>query len=252
MSQILKGKVIQLGVQYAFRITPKPSLTNGEKTALESALKTLSPKFGDLFQRIDSDVPKAAGGGALLFQAFRQYPVESQFASGLSFVLATDSISVLLITFIGGKNTQFVESSDRLLVPQWNEKMQGLMYKVLDVIGAKGNRAGKIYELVLGPFLPEEKSIVLESLFGRIDKEIGSIQLQTARFKDIGGKLFNIQSVIQFEQNSLNEPFRLVCKVDVNNRVMEEVLDPQDAKRVWDTADNVIREHLSEILPVEI
>jgi len=43
-----------------------------------------------------------------------------------------------------------------------------------------------------------------------------------------------------------------VCKVDVNNRVMEEVLDPQDAKRVWDTADNVIREHLSEILPVEI
>lgn len=237
-----KPKVIQVMAQYACRVPARRELNAGEKKALENTLKELDSANFQLFDEPFQKNPMC------LFQVLRQVPIGSQIITLPSFIFSNDSLSFFFPTKMLGKPIPGVGSIDgsslNVKVSDWGFKVQN------GISNLSCQRAGKIYELVLGPFEAAEKPNIFGNLFKRSLNSVGEMSLSFADYVSVGKDTFNIQTRIAFQQASLGENFFVNLRVDINNRNMAQSMDPAEVVKVWGFADSAINRHLNETLVI--
>ncbi len=236
-------QVQQFAVQFACRTPIRKDISAAEKKALENTLRDSNPELFQLF----SD--ETARNSPYLFQAARQHVVGAVTVTVPSLSLANDSVTLLAPVRLGG--TFLPGRGETLDTGVLNRSMVDILFKVQDTIrGLRFNRAGKIFDFLLGPYEQDDKSRIFEKLLSAnmTLSEIGDLDLAFARYTDIDGGTYNIRSVIKYQQMSLADRFQLGVRVDINNRRLSERLDPRDIERVWALADRQIWDHLESIL----
>ena len=228
-------------MHYAHRTPIRKSLTTGEKKALENVLKDLDSGTFQLFDENNIQNPTS------LFQALCQYPVDATQITLPSFFLIQDSYSFIYPIKVLGKKIKGMDLDANSL----NQKMSDWSFRVQEVINnLNSQRAGKIFDLVIGPFASNEKQNILSKLFAQDFNfnEIGELNLTFAYYRNIGDETFNIQTAVLFLQQKLEDSFFINLKIDINNRNLVRALEPSQIKIIWDKADNLIKEHLGNIL----
>lgn len=238
-----KPKVKQVMVQYACRVPARRELNAGERKAIENMLKDLDSAN---FQLFDEPLQK---NPACLFQALRQVPVGSQIITLNSFNFSNDNFSFFFPTKILGNAIPGVGAVDgsnlNAKVSDWAFKVQG------GIANLSCQRAGKIYELVLGPFDSTEKPIIFGNLFKRDLGGVGEMVLTFADYVPVEKDTFNISTKIAYLQSaSLQDQFFVNLRVDINNRNMAQSMDPREIEKVWGFADATINRHLHETLVI--
>ena len=234
-------KIQQYIVQFAHRVPVRKQLTAGEKKALENVLKDLDASVFQLFEETSVQNP------ACLFQVLCQHPVEATQITLPSFILTNDSFSFVYPMMVLGKKIKGMDLDNSSL----NSQMSQWSFKIQEIItNLHSQRVGKIFELVIGPFSPDEKGRILKNIFsqGLIFKEMGEINLTFAYYRELNDSTFNIQTGLHFQQLNLEQPFFITVRVDINNRILSQSLEPQQVRKIWDKADTVIGEHLQTIL----
>lgn len=235
-----KVKIQQYLVQFAFRVPIRKELSLGEKRSLENVLKDLDSEVFQYFEKPPETNP------ACLFQVVRQVPVAATPITVPSFVFSNESFSFIFpIRLLG----QPISGMGSMGPDALNRRVLEWLLQVQNIIkNPNCQRAGKIYELVLGPFNSEEKSGIFRSLFSTNIGEVGELNLTFARYRKEGDKLFNVLTNIRYLQQKLEERFFINVRVDINNRILLNSMEPRDIKGVWEFADSVIDEHLGSIL----
>ena len=235
------NRINQFVVHFACKIPARKDISSADRKALENVLQELDP---DLFQLFPTDVGRKS---PYLFESHRQYLVEAATVTVPSFVLSSNSVSLLNPIKIGGKflpRTNSILKTDHL-----NKKMSGYLTKFQDTLRAlRYNRAGKIFEYVLGPFNSDEKGKLFKSLFSIDLKDVGEIKLMFSRYVDIDSQKYNIQTAVNFQQIALGQDFQVGVRVDINNRELKESLDPREIEKIWSNADSEIIDHLDNLI----
>jgi len=234
-------RINQFVVHFACRIPARNDMSSADRKALENVLQELDP---DLFQLFPTDVGRKS---PYLFESHRQYLVEAATVTVPSFVLSGNSVTLLNPVKLGGKFLSRTNSS--LSTSHLNKKMTRYLIKFQDTLRAlRYNRAGKIFEYVLGPFNPDEKEKLFKSLFNLDLKDVGGIKLLFSRYVDIDKQKYNIQTSVEYQQAKLDQSFRVGVRVDINNRDLKESLDPREIERIWSNADAEINDHLDNLI----
>jgi len=236
-------KFQQFIVQFACRTPIRNDFSSAERKALENILKELNPELFQLFS--DETQPNSP----YFFQAARQYIIDAVTITVPSLILANDSVTLLSPVKIGGRF--LVGRGTSLDTADLNKKMSDILFQMQNTVrGLRYNRAGKIFEMLIGPFGQEDKDTLLRKLISSdFDlRAVGELDLTFARYVDLDGEPHNIQTVIKYQQLSLGDTFQLGVRVDINNRKLKERLDPTEIEKVWARADSAIFEHLDAIL----
>lgn len=227
----------QFMVQFACRTPARKELSAADRKALENVLRGLD---ADLFQ-IFHDEHNAVN----LFQVSRQHQVGPTTITVPSLVLANDSVTLLSLIMAGGtkiKNKSF-DTSDQ------NKKMASILFEVQNALkGLRYHRAGKIFEIVLGPFSPDEKPRIFSKLIAHPLDEIGELTLTFAKYTKIDESVYNFKTVITYNHLELSHQFDVIIRIDINNRQLEESLEPGQIERVWGEADRQIAAYLDSLL----
>ena len=234
-------KIQQYIVHFAHKVPVRKQLTAGEKKALENVLKDLNPEFFQLFEETNVQNP------ACLFQVLCQRPVEATQITLPSFILTNDGFSFVYPRMVLGKKIKEMDLDNSSL----NSQMSQWSFKIQEIItNLHSQRVGKISELVIGPFTPDEKAGILKNIFsqGLVLHEMGELNLTFAYYREMNGSTFNIQTGLHFQQLKLEDPFFISVRVDINNRILSQSLEPSQVRSIWDKADTVIGEHLQTIL----
>ncbi|MBI4055562.1 MAG: hypothetical protein HY402_05445 [Elusimicrobia bacterium] len=238
------SKIEQLVVQFACRTPTRKDLTAAERKALENTLKGTDEKQ-ELFQLFSEEPSQKSPN---LFQAARQYNFDAITLTVPSFAFSTDSATLLYPVKLGKKiftRDQSLETKDL------NKRMVQILFEVQNTIkGLRYLRAGKIFELVLGSFSPDDKKRIFQGFISYDMADIGELNLTYAKYVKHGDKFFNIQTTVKFNQLQLTDPFPLAIRVDINNRQLAESLDPSEIERVWSRADEIIWEHLESTITI--
>jgi hypothetical protein len=240
---MLDQKIQQFFIQFACRIPTRKELTAAEKNALENTLKTLDP---ELFQLPDGSLKNSP----VLFQVVRQYVIDAITITVPSFVLSNDGIALICPVKVNKK--VFIKSASLFDTGQLNSNMCRILTEIQQTVsGLKYQRAGKIFDLILGPFSPTDKENVFKKLFSFEVNDVGEIQFSFARYLDIDRKTYNIKTSLHFQQLDLQDSFQLGVRVDINNRQLtDSSLEPIEVQQIWKKADEIIREHLERYLMV--
>jgi hypothetical protein len=205
-------------------------------------LTDLSP---EVFQMFDE---RPQGNTGCLFQSRRQLILGAQTITFPTFVLNVDSITFLHpIKILGQQITKFdpIDASNK------NQEISSWFREVQKVIKtAPCQRTGKIYELVLGRFDSENKSTLLKDLFTIDLNAVGEMMFNFAKYVEQDDKVYNIQTIIQYLQVKLEDPFMINVRVDINNRILESSMEPNAIEKVWKFADKEIDNHLKEIFNI--
>ncbi|MFH1776916.1 MAG: hypothetical protein ABH952_05090 [Candidatus Omnitrophota bacterium] len=235
-----KSKVQQFIVQFACRVPIRKTLNKGEKTALENVLRDLDSTNFQLFdEQLQNNPP-------YLFQVLHQLPVGAASITLPSFVFSNDSFSFIFPIKMSSNIISGIGSID---TSDMNLKIIDWVLKVQDIISnLHCQRAGKIFDLVLGPFNQEEKLQIFNELFSMKLTNIGELNLTFADYRTSGPDLFNIQTNIRYLQAKLDESFFINTRVDINNRQLFNSMEPPNIKKVWEFADSIIDEHFKNIL----
>jgi len=227
----------QFLVQFACRIPARKELQAAERKALENVLRGLD---SDLFQIFHEE-----HNAVNLFQVSRQHPVGPITITVPSFVLANDAASLFSLIMTGGtviKNKTFDTSGQ-------NKKMAGILFAVQNTLkGLHYHRAGKIFEIVLGPFSSDEKPKVLSKLVAHPLEEVGELTLTFAKYTKLDESMYNFKTVITYNQLELGHQFDLIVRVDINNRQLEESMEPGQIERGWGEADRQIAAYIDSLL----
>lgn len=237
-------KVQQFVVQFAHRVPVRRQLTAGEKKALENLLKDLDQESFQLFEDPTAQNP------ACLLQVLCQHPVDAAQITLPSFVLSNDSFTFVYPVRILGK---YVSGRHSLDTSSQNAKMRDWSFKVQEAItNLRCQRAGKIYELVFGPFNPAQKPQVFAHLFSNSVNlsETGEVHLDFAYYRQRDDAIFNVKTVVAYLQQKLDNDFLLNVRVDINNRQLRQSMDPAEVEGVWKRADQIIWEHLEHTLAI--
>ena len=185
---------------------------------------------------------------ACLFQVLRQLPIEATTITIPSFVLMNDNFSFLCPMRITGRNISGIGQLDASDI---NRKILEWFSEVEQVISNPHcQRAGKIYELILGRFSAAEKETVFNKLFALGLSDVGELNLTFAKYHKEGEEVFNIQNNIRFLQGRIEDEFFISLRVDVNNRNLKTMMEQREIERVWNFADTLIDTHLKGILNV--
>ena len=237
----LDQKIQQFFVQFACRIPIRKELTAAEKNALENTLKTLDP---ELFQLPDGSLKNSP----VLFQVVRQYVIDAITITVPSFVLSNDGIALIHPVKVNKK--VFIKSASLLDTAQLNSNMSRILTEIQQTVsGLRYQRAGKIFDLILGPFSSTDKEDIFRKLFSFKVSDVGEIQFSFARYLEIDKKVYNIKTSLQFQQLDLQDAFQLSIKVDINNRQLtDSSLEPIQVQQIWKKADEIIHEHLAQYL----
>ncbi len=236
-------KFQQFIVQFACRTPIRKDFSSAERKALENVLKELNPELFQLFS--DETQPRSP----YFFQAAREYIIDAVTITVPSLILTNDSVTLLSPVKIGGRF--LVGRGNSLDTTDLNKKMSDILFQIQNTVrGLRANRAGKIFEMLVGPFGQEDKDKLLRKLISSEFSlgDVGELDLKFARYVDLEGEPHNIQTVIKYQQLNLGDTFQLGLRVDINNRKLKERLDPADIEKVWARADSLIFQHLDTIL----
>ena len=232
-----------LVIQFAFRIPTRRELVINERKALEGVLKELDNEFFQLFDDPQQKIPGS------LFQSLRQVLIGAVTATVPAFNLSNDSFTFFYPMKLMKQPIQGVKSVDASNV---NKEMISWFNRVQQVINNSScNRTGKIYELVLGPFVPESKKQIFNELFISPLDNIGELGFTFAEYVKKDDELYNIQTIIQYQQLKIEDPFNINMRVDINNRNLAVRMGPREVEKVWNFADTEIDNHLKKILNLE-
>jgi hypothetical protein len=236
-------KIQQLVIMFACRIPVRRELSAPQRKALQNTLTDLSP---EVFQLFDTQLDKTPG---YLFYVLRQLPIEATAIVLPSFILENDAFSFVYPIKIAGKKVSGIGSID---ASDANRKMLGWVAKVQEVIGNPHcQRAGKIYELLLGPFSRDDKKNLLNQLLSVNLDDVGELTLVFANYHSKGGEVYNIHTKLQYQQNRLEDIFFLNVRIDINNRNLVDTMEPREIERAWSFADSMIDSHLKDILSLD-
>ncbi len=237
------AKIQQFVAQFACRVPTRNELTAGEKKALENSLRELDPEIFQLFSNQSIKNPSA------LFEVLRQHTIDANVLTMPSFVFSNDSFSFIYPIKMLGK---FVLGVDSINTKPLNKTASSWGVKVQNAVSnCRCQRAGKIYEFVLGPFTITDKKKLFDKLFSLSLDDVGHVNALFAKYIERDGKVYNIQTTINYTQGNLNDGFFVNMRIDINNRKLLHSMEPPDIERVWDFADSVITDHLSSNLAVE-
>ena len=227
----------QFAVQFACRTPARKELSAAERKALENVLKGLDSDSFQIFHE-EHNV-------ATLFQVSRQHHSGPMTLSVPSFVLSNDSVTLLSLIMAQGqllKGRTFDTS-------QLNKPMAQVLFEVQNTLkGLRYHRAGKIFEIVIGPFMPNEKSQILSKIMACPLDDIGELNLAFANYRTIDGSVYNFKSVITFNQLELEHQFDVIVRVDINNRQLADSMEPGEIERVWGQADKHIGSYVDEMI----
>lgn len=234
-------RVQQFIVQFACRIPIRNELSAGEKSALEN-LRDLNPETFQLFNKPPFRNPLA------LFEVLRQHTIDANTIQMPSFVFSRDSFSFIFPIKL---MSQFIAGVDSMDTRTLNKKVSPWIVEVENAVSnCRCQRAGKIYEFVLGPFTCGDKKKIFDKLSSRNLDDVGEFNMVFARYLDVRGTVYNIQTAIGYLQPQLNADFVINVRADINNRKLLQSMEPVDIERVWAFADSVIAEHLTNILDI--
>lgn len=242
MSDILK-KAHQYSLQFSCRIPLRTELKASEKEALKANLQELDPTHYQIF---DAGIQVPQGGPAPLFHVFRQYNMSGgAVATAPSFFIGTDAITVFHLIKAGDKTFHHEMS---LQAKDLNKKMETTIFKVAEIVkGLRFSRAGKIFEIVI-PYTAGEKQALLKKILAAGSADIGAVQLVFNRIvAGSTGKILNINTQLVFQQMKPEDNFNLMVKVDINNRDLENSMEPRDVAAVWKEADELIGASLEAV-----
>ena len=240
---IPKQLIQQYVVQFACKTPIRKQLQSAEKKALENVLRDKDPDFFQLFE--DPSTTNAQQ----LFQVSKQHVVGASTITMPSLVFSNNSVTLLHPIKITGHTLVPTES---LETKEQNKPMSEKLFEIQQAVRTlKYQRAGKIFEFVLGPFEKEGKSKLLEKMFSMGLDDIGEVNLTFARYHNVGGQWYNLQSVVSYQQATLEDKFFLAIRVDINNRNLVNSLEPGQIVQIWDCADSLIWTHLENVLGME-
>lgn len=238
-----KKKVKQFIIQFAFRIPTRKELTVSEKKMLENALREVDPQQFQLLQET------AGSGPGTLFQFIHQIPVGPGTITIPSFILSNNSFSFIWPVRMGN---QWIPGFDSFDTRDMNRRISGWVVTVQNAItNSSCHRAGKIYEMLLGPFPEADKANLLQALFSMDLDEVGEISLGFAKYIKSDSSIHNIQTNINYVQQKLGDSFDIRMRVDINNRDLVTSMEPGLMERTWNFADDAIGTYLSGLLRME-
>ena len=237
-----KSKIQQIIVHFACRVPIRRELSLGEKKALENVLKDLDRGFFQIFEEPLQKNPMC------LFQVIHQIPIGAITITLPSFVFSNESFSFIYPVKIFDKNIPGVGSIDASDV---NKKMLDWILKLQEIISNLNcQRTGKIFELVIGPFTQSEKIQLFKELLSIELADVGELNLTFAKYHTQGADVFNIQTNIRYLQLKLGDDFIVSIRVDINNQVLSDRMEPSEIEKVWKFADAVIDGHLKDTLVI--
>lgn len=237
-----KPKIQQIVVHFACRVPIRKELSPGEKKSLENVFKDLDSGFFQIFEEPLQKNPM------YLFQVLHQIPIGATTITLPSFVFSNESFSFIYPVKMFGKNIPGVGSIDASDV---NKKMLDWILKLQDIISNLNcQRAGKIFELVIGPFTQSEKVQLFKELLSIELADVGELNLTFAKYHKQEVDIFNIQTNIRYLQLKLEDDFVVSIRVDINNRNLSNRMEPNEIEKVWRFADAVIDEHLKKSLAI--
>ncbi len=242
------NKIQQLVIQFAFRMPARRQITVAEKKTLENVLRDLD---NEVFQLFDDPQQKTTGP---LFKVVRQIPIGPTTATLPAFVLANDSCIFFYPVKLMNDRLQpsypiDAQHMNKEVSEKWFPAVQNV------ITNSHCQRTGKIYELILGPFTPDEKPKIFNNLISNNLDAVGEFSLtfaqyvtkKTARETDE----YNIQTNLQYRQLKLEAPFPIIVRIDINNRKLMNIMDPVEIKKVWAFADSEIDNHLKQIINLQ-
>lgn len=230
----------QFVVQFACRTPTRKQLQSAEKKALENILRELDPDFFQLFE------DPASANAQQLFQVSKQHVVGASTITMPSLMFSSNSVTLLHPVKIAG---QTLVTTGSLETKDQNKPMSEKLFEIQQAIRTlKYQRAGKIFEVVLGPFEKENKSKLFEKMFSMRLDDIGEVNLTFARYLEVGDQWYNLQTVVNYQQAKLGDRFVLAVRVDINNRNLANSLEPGQIIQIWDCADSLIWEHIENVL----
>lgn len=237
-----EDKIQHFVVHFACRMTTKPQLSAAERKSLIGALNDAAPEY---FQLTDEESPTKSGN---LLEFACQYPVRAGTINFPSLLMDPNSVALLWPINIAGVRLSTAHSYD---TSDLNQRMATWLLKIQQIIkGIHYQRAGKIFEMQLGPFNEGDKSQLLSRMFSSDLNfaEIGELNLNFAPYRKINSQLFNLQTRLWYLQQDLGAPFLLGLRIDINNRNLTRSMEPSDIQRVWSEADKVISDYLGNVV----
>ncbi len=230
----------QFVVQFACRTPTRKQLQSAEKKALENVLREVDPDFFQLFE------DPASAGSQQLFQVSKQHVVGASTVTMPSLIFSSNSVTLLYPVKIAGHT---LLAGGSLETKDQNKPMSQKLFEIQQAVRTlKYQRAGKIFEFVLGPFEGENKSGLFGKLFSMGLHDVGEVNLTFARYHEIEREWHNLQTIVNYQQAKLEDRFMLALRVDINNRNLANSLEPSEIVKVWDCADSLIWDHIENVL----
>lgn len=232
----------QFVVQFACRTPTRKQLQSAEKKALENVLRELDPDFFQLFE------DPASANTQQLFQVSKQHVVGASTITMPSLMFSSNSVTLLHPVKIAG---QTLVTTGSLETKDQNKPMSEKLFEIQQAVRTlKYQRAGKIFEVVLGPFEKESKSKLFGKMFSMGLDDIGEVNFTFARYLKVGDQWYNLQTVVNYQQAKLEDRFVLAVRVDINNRNLANSLEPGQIVQIWDCADSLIWKHIENVLEI--
>lgn len=238
---IQSALIQQFMVQFACRIPTKAEILPAERNSLKEILQNYGEL--DLFQLFNEGVSETSPH---LFQSAKQYFVGNMTITVPSFILSHNSITVVHPIKIAAKT--FI-TNDSFDTGYLNGIMRDLFLQIQKTLPkVHFNRAGKIFELSVGPLSDANKSALLGNLFRYQLNHVLEVNLQFTPVRDVGGEQHNLQTRLSCHQPAPGSSYVATVRVDVNNRELKESLEPTQLQQFWNQADGLIGGYLQEIL----
>ena len=234
------GVVQQFVVQFACLTPTLREITPAERKALKDMLSSRADGLFQLFDREASEAPSN------LFQAARQYPVGPMTVTVPSLIISHNSVTLLHPIWLGQK--AFV-SNAKFDSGYLNSEMVKTLFEIQSILTkVKFSRAGKIFELVVGPVPPDRKGKLLSRVFSYTLDEVGEVNLSFTPYRRVEGDIFNFQTKISYQQAELSQAINVALRVDINNRDLKDSMEPTQIQQVWDRADRLIEDYFQQLV----
>jgi hypothetical protein len=232
----------QFITQFACRMPTRREFDSAAKRNLKEVLTNstaLDNSIKDLFQLFDDEVSEKS---PYLFQAAKQYVVQHMTVTIPSLVIDHTSITLCHPVKLGRK--MFFNAFD---TNDLNKAMSRVLVEIQSVSRMNFHRAGKIFEIVAGPFPPNEKAKWLSGIFRYNLDEVVEGNLVLTPIKKLDSEVFNFQTRLSFQQPNLDAAFNIALRIDINNRELRDSLEPPQVQAVWNQADRHIEAYLKEL-----
>ncbi len=237
-----ENKIQQFVVQFACRIPARRDLTPDERNALDNLLREFDPNH---FQ-LPVDEPSKNSG--CLFQTICQLEIGASVITSPSFVFSRDSFSFFYPVRL---TNNYVYGFRTLDTKQKNEELSGLANRVMNAVNGRGQRAGKIYMMVLGPFDAFNRKQILQNLCAIENlNQVGEFNFTFTFYQKESDEEYNLLNHVSYVVQNLEDRFYINVRVDINNRRLRQAMEPPDIKKVWDFADRKIASHLQGLLTI--